>query len=307
MAPLTGLYAVDGASRDVSSIADTNALPALVVLLVAAVVLAWLLRRSGRTDYAFGALFASLASICLIVAVTLLRSGWPQQFSVGRLTDWSTAGFERLRSDPFGSSQFILNLVLFVPAGVAWTWMTRRPAVVAAALVGVSIVIESVQAITGLGAPDVADLLANSIGALVGVGAATLLALASRHRVEGTLSPRMRAMVAAAVLGVGAVALTLVLVGADRHQRSLRHELQTAFAGTTKADIDRWNADGTMFQEVFDAVSVFADGTQSSPDEVKVRYPASFFGLHRCVFAIWTTTSVRFELGSGDACTDFIG
>ena len=38
-----------------------------------------------------------------------------------------------------------------------------------------------------------------------------------------------------------------------------------------------------MLQEVFDAVSVFADGTQYSPDKVKVRYPAPFFGLHRCV------------------------
>lgn len=192
VAPLTALYAVDGASRDVSSIADTHALPALAVLLVAAAVLAWWFRRSGRTDQAFGALFASLASICFIVAVTLLRSGWPQQFSVGRVTDWSTAGFERLRSDPFGSSQFILNFVLFVPAGVAWTSMTRRPAMVAAALVGVSILIESVQAITGLGAPDFADLLANSIGAIVGVGTATLLARATRHPASGTPRGRCR-------------------------------------------------------------------------------------------------------------------
>jgi glycopeptide antibiotics resistance protein len=306
VAPLTALYAV-GVSRDVSSIADTHALPALVVLLVAAALLTWWLRRSGRTDRAFGAVFASLASICLIVAVTLMRSGWPEQFSVDRLTDWSTAGFERLRSDPFGSSQFILNVALFVPAGVTWTWMTRRPAAVAGALVGVSILIESVQALTGLGAPDVADLVANSIGGLVGVGTATLLARATRHRAEATLSPRKRAMVAASALGLGAVALTLVLVGADRHQQSLRHELQTAFAGTTKADVDRWNADGTILQEVFDAVSVFADGAQYSPDEVKVRYPASFLGVHRCVFAIWTATSVRFEGGSGDACTDSIG
>jgi glycopeptide antibiotics resistance protein len=301
------LQAIDGASRDVSSIADTHAIPALVVLVVSSAVLARWLRRSGRTDQAFGALFASLASICLIVAVTLLRSGLPQHLAVGRLTHWSTTGFERLRSDPFGSSQFILNILLFVPAGVAWAWMTRRPALVAAALAGLSLFIESVQAITGLGAPDVADLLANGFGALVGVDAAMLVARARRHRAEAPQSPRKQAMVVTAVLGLGAIGLTLVLVGADRHQQSLRRELQTTFTGTTKADIDRWNADGTMNDEVFDAVSVFADGTQYSSDEVKVRYPASFFGLDRCVFVIWTTTSVRFELGSGDACTDFIG
>ena len=306
MGPLTGLYAVDGASRDVSSFADTHALPALLVLLVAVTVLAWWLRRSGRTDQAFGALSASLASVSLIVAVTLLRSGWPRAVSLGKVTDWSTTGLERLQSDPLGSSQFILNVVLFVPAGVAWTRMTRRPAWVAAALVGASVLIESVQAITGLGAPDVADLLANTVGGLVGVCAAALLAQV-RPPAEGTLSPRKRALVAVAVLALGAVGLALVLVGADRHQLSLRHELQTAFAGTTKADVDRWNADGTMLPEVFDAVSVFADGTRYSRDEVEVRYPASFFGLHRCVFVIWTPTAVKFQLGSGDACTDFLG
>lgn len=108
---------------------------------------------------------------------------------------------------------------------------------------------------------------------------------------------------AVAVLGLGAGGLALVLVGADRLQHSLRRELQMAFAGTTKADVDRWTADGTMLQEVFAAVSVFADGTKFSPDEVevKVRYPAPFFGLHRCVFVSWTPTVVEFKLGSGDA------
>ena len=48
-------------------------------------------------------------------------------------------------------------------------------------------------------------------------------------------------------------------------------------------------------------------GPSTPPDEVKVRYPAPFFGLHRCVFVIWTPTAVEFELGSGDACTDFLG
>ena len=306
MGLLTGLHAVDGTSRDVSSIADTHALPALVVLLVAMSVLTWWLRRSGRTDQAVGALLASLASVSLIVAVTLLRGGWPQGISLGRVTDWSTTGLERTRSDPLGSSQFILNVVLFVPAGLAWTWMTRRPAAVAAALVGVSVLVESVQAIAGLGAPDVADLLANSIGALLGVWVAVLLARV-RPRADGALSPRRKALVAVAVLALGAVALALVLVGADRHQQSLRRELQATFAGTTKADVDRWNADGAMLHVVFDAVSVFADGSQYTPDEVTVRYPASFFGLPRCVFVIWTSTAVEFKLASGDACTDFLG
>jgi len=62
-----------------------------------------------------------------------------------------------------------------------------------------------------------------------------------------------------------------------------------------------------MLQEVFDAVSAFADVTQYSPDKVKVRYPAPFFCLHRCVFVIWTPKAVEFKQGSGDACTRFLG
>lgn len=158
-----------------------------------------------------------------------------------------------------------------------------------------------------MGAPDLADLVANSLGAFVGVGGAVLVARARGDRTGSTLSPRRRAIVAAGVLGVAAVVVLLVLVGADRRQRSIEHQLQARFVGTTKADIDRWNVDGTMLDRVFGAVSAFADGTRYSPDQVTVRYPASFFGLHRCVFVVWTPTSVRFELGSGDACTDFIG
>ena len=300
-------YAVDDVSQDVSSIADTHALPALVVLLVAAAVLTWALRRSGRAHQSFAALFASLASFCLIVAVTLLRDGLPEQLSLARLTDWSSGGFDRFRSDPFGSSQFILNIALFVPAGAAWAWMTKRPGVTAAALAAGSVLIESVQAVTGLGAPDVADLVANIVGACSGVAAAAIVGRVWAERGESTPSPRRRAIVAAAVLGVGSVALTVMFVGADQGQRSLRHELQAAFEGTTKADIDRWNAEGVMLEEVFGAVSVFADGTQYSPDEVKVRYPSPFFGLHRCVLVVWTPSSVRFDLESGDACIVFVG
>jgi hypothetical protein len=279
----------------------------LLVLLVAAGVLTWWLRRSGRTRHGFAALFCSLASVCLIVAVTLLRDGWPRHFSLGGLAHWSSAGYDRLSSDPFGSSQFVLNIALFVPAGAAWTWMTRRPGAVAAGLVGGSLLVESVQALTGLGAPDVADLVANSIGALVGVGAAALVSRARGHRARLMLSPRRRAIAVVAVLAFGAAAVTLLFVGADRRQRSVERELRAAFAGTTKTDIDRWNVNNTMLDQVFNAVSVFADGTQYSPGEVKVRYPASFFGMHRCVFVVWTPTSVRFEHRSGDACTEFIG
>lgn len=307
MTPRPAWHAVDGTSREVSSIADTQALPALVVLVATAGVLTLWLRRSGRTKQEFSTLFASLASICLILAVTLCRVGWPHRFSIDKLTEWSRTGFDRLRSDPFGSSQFILNIALFVPAGAAWAWMTRRPIVSAAALVVGSLLVESVQAVTGLGAPDLADVMANSIGAFIGVGAATLVSHARARRPGATLSPRRRATIAAVVVGVCAVALTLVLVGADRRQRSIELELQTAFEGTTRADIDRWNADGTMLDEVFDAVSVFADGTEYSPEEVMVRYPASFYGLHRCVFVVWTETSVRFERESGDVCIDFMG
>lgn len=69
------------------------------------------------------------------------------------------------------SIEFWLNVALFVPAGVAWTLLTRRPWPTLAGLAVVSMAIETVQAATVVGAADITDVAANTIGAAFGVTA----------------------------------------------------------------------------------------------------------------------------------------
>lgn len=106
---------------DVRSVVTGPSLVALVVLLAAAVGFAYVQGRARRHGRGFWSHLAAYASVALVVAVTLLRDGWPQGFWPGSLTVWSTDGWQRLSSDPLASSQILLNMALFVPAGVFWT------------------------------------------------------------------------------------------------------------------------------------------------------------------------------------------
>jgi hypothetical protein len=167
----------DAISNDMSSLAATGAAAALVVLLGASALAARRLRSPGRSGLAW---FAALGSVALVIAVTLLRDGWPTGIELGRLGEWSRNGWDRLSTDPLGS-QVALNVALFVPAGAAWTWLLDRPWRVLAGLVAGSFAVELVQAVLGIGAADVADVAANTVGAAVGVGVAVLIRHASRR------------------------------------------------------------------------------------------------------------------------------
>lgn len=289
-------------SRDVSSIAARQALSALVVLLGLSAVAAWWLRRWKQRG--FGAWFAGFASIALIVAVTLFRDGLPSAIHLASLADWSTDGLDRLSRDPLGSSQFVLNVVLFVPAGLVWTWVVRRSLAVLAALIAGSLLIESVQGVTGVGASDVADLVANGLGAGMGVGAAVLVRELVRTRgLEFSSRTNRLAGVATAVCLVTLFAGWFV--GASRRQDSVEHALRQRFANTTIDDVDAWLADDPEL--LWSAVSDRSDGSRRFEEAIEVRYPATFFSLHRCVFVTWTNTSVTFTKASGRDCTVFIG
>lgn len=294
---------VRGTSRDVSSIAATRALWALLVLLALSAAAAWWLGR--RQQRGFGAWFAGFASIAMIVAVTLFRDGLPNEIHLAGLADWSTDGLDDLSRDPLGSSQFVLNVALFVPAGLVWAWVVRRQSlVVLAALLAGSLLIESVQGVTGVGANDVADVVANGLGAALGVGAATLIReLVRTNGVEFSSRTRMLAGVATGMCLVVAVAGWFV--GAARRQDSVEHALRQRFANTTIDDVDTWLADDPEL--LWSAVSDRSDGSRRFEDAIEVRYPATFFSLHRCVFVTWTDTSVTFTKASGRDCTVFIG
>lgn len=84
-------------------------------------------------------------------------------------------------------------------------------------------------------------------------------------------------------------------------------EAQARFAGTTRGDFQVWTVADTLTKDVFDALSVYADGTRYTASAVAVRYPASFFGIRGCVYVQWSDAAVVVRRESGRACAVFIG
>lgn len=309
------------ASRDVSSNATAASVIALIVLLgFSAVAGRWVAERRSTTRSSIS-WFAAFASIAGILALTLARHGAPQTFRPGDAFAWTGSGWDRLSSgDLLGSSQFLLNVALFVPAGAAWTWVSGRAIRSFAGLVALAMVIESAQGIAGLGAPDITDVAANSIGAAIGVTATALLPAGLRRTRHSTAPDRLDRHGAIVVVGLvmfTIAALTVVLVGADRHQARIRVELEQALGDTTYEDVDavlRGDSErlqaGARFsdsEQIFSAASVRADGFSYTDDRIELRWPAIYFGFRRCVYVIWQPGSVEFRNMSGSACTDFIG
>lgn len=291
-------------SNDVSSLAASNALLALAAFVAVAVPGARWLHRSDRFALrSTGLWFAGLASLALIVAATLFRDGLPATIRLGNLGDWSEDGLRQLSRDPFGSSQFVLNIGLFVPAGTVLALISRRPVVSLLTLTGLSLLIESIQAVAGVGANDVADLAANALGAAIGA-AITVAVWAIHGNREVDFPRRSRRLLTA---GVAVTALALLagwVIGASHRQQNVEDVLRTRFAGTDRTDIEALlESDPSA---VFGATASYSDGTRYSDSTIEIRYPATFFSLHRCVFAVWNDDGVEFRKASGHDCTDFI-
>lgn len=310
-------------NRDVASNVTGSALIATLIMTAASAAGLWWLGRK-RTVRRPLAWLAALATSAVCISFTLARDGAPQTFRPGDVLAWVGSGWDRLgHSGLLGSSQFMLNAALFVPAGVAWTWLTRRPGRTLLGLAGLSVVIESLQAVSALGAADIGDVVANTVGAALGVVAGALAARGTDG--SGGSNPslavrRRRGAVAAGAAVAVSAAVIIVIGGAERNQRSIRHELERAFADTSYADVEaaltgdpddpgRPNT-GARFadsEQVFGAISVRADGMRSTEDRLELRWPAQFLGLERCVYVTWTPTTVDFDDRSGSACTEFMG
>lgn len=297
---------------------------AIVVLLAVAAAGAWWFTRLRETAHGPVAWFAAFGSIAGCVSLTLLREGWYVSFQPASVVAWTTSGWDQLADgDLLGSGQFLLNIALFVPAGVAWTWVTGRPLRTLVGLVGLTVLIESVQGITGVGVADITDVAANSLGAALGVsaGAITTAALVRSGVANRTpQSSRRRSFVAAGLVVVVAIALTALITGADRRQARIHDELEDVFAETTYDEIaaavlgdpdDTTRPDdGAKFvegEQIFGAISVRSSGARYTDDRIEMRWPALFFGFRRCVFVTWTPSGVEFRDVSGRACTEFIG
>ena len=290
---------------------DVVIVPCVVATLLA-VVACTLFARHARTLTSTWRLLGLVLPLVLIVEATVFRRGLGSSFSPAGAFDWSADGWNRISYDPW-SDQVVLNALLFAPAGFAWTLARRRPYVVWLGLTGLSLLIEVIQGVTGVGAPDVADLIANSVGAALGVAAATGVAwlVAARRGAR----PGLRAVLArAALLAVAVTVLAVsLIVGADRRQAGLVTELESLYGTSSFEQFTRWEKAEKrgrlllLTKNVFDRTSLRTDGMYYGDRSVTIRYPASFFGIRRCVFAIWAPGSFSVRRGSGGACTKFIG
>lgn len=311
------------ASRDVMSNATLSAVAAVIALLGLAAAGAWWFTRNRETPHGPVAWFAAFGSIAGCVSLTLFREGLSAGFQPSDVFAWTTTGWERLADgDLLGSSQFLLNVALFVPAGVAWTWVTARPLRTLGGLVGLTMLIESVQGLTGTGGADITDVAANGLGAAIGVGAAaitTAVLVRAGVVIAAPANRRRRGFAAAGLVVVVAITLTALITAVDRRQARIQDELEAVFADTTydeidavvRADTDNPEPlpDGARFvdsEQIFTPISVRADGFRYTDKQVEMRWPALFFGFRRCVFVTWTPSDVEFRKVSGRECTEIL-
>jgi len=308
---------VASTSRAISQLVVLGVLPIIAVLIG----LAWLLAKplSGRLQRPRRQVFVCLAVAAPIPVVTLMRYGWPHGFAddLGLAVGWWLHGWGKVANDLATDSEAFLNVVLFVPAGLAWAATTRRYGRTLVVLALASFLIETLQALFGLGAADTTDLVANTLGAGIGVGLAAVGLVVWRRTKWSMVEPSnqrlsrwARVAVAAGVVVAVIGAVLFVQWRADVAAADLLTELHRTYDGTTLHDMDPvfQDVDGG-YQAFLDRNSVRPDSQRvgASPARVEVRYPLMYFGLSRCVFVTWTDDAVAFHTDEGDVCTRSLG
>jgi len=292
----------------------TGVVVPMVVGVVASAGITRAVRGRGLTRAPGWLVLAAVLSVVGVLVMTLFRevvplvqhllggggAEWP---GLGGLLGWSDDGWWRATHDPLGSTQVVLNVGLFVPAGFLWTLVTRRPTATMLGLCATSVVIELVQAVTGLGANDAADLVANAAGAAVGVLAGVFTSWVRDEFIGDHAGSRRWLLRAASAAGVIALGSAVMIGGAAQRQHALTAEASTAFAGTDLGDVRRWQRSEELPDRVwFGALTRDVDGFVWAPDTVTARYPASFVAVRRCVLVAWVEDTVTVERRAGSVC-----
>ena len=153
-----------------------------VILATAVLALtSWPLAKlwNSRSSRTFLQTYASLLSLSIIVSVTfggrMLSKIFVTQSMDYKLLYWDDASIpfwffdSHLWSESLSlDKQWFLNAALFIPAGLVLTWTLGKATRVIVALLALSMSIEFFQRVFYLGAADPADIVANSIGAIIG-------------------------------------------------------------------------------------------------------------------------------------------
>lgn len=275
--------------------------PSLIVFVVA-VAATWLLRRrlNGRSRQVLFLLL--MLSVGLVVLVTLLRE-MQFTFCPSCVGDWT--GVDKILAGAVGTD-VALNVLLFVPPAFLATLLWRAPWRVAGLAAVLSLVIEFLQALLGVGASDWMDLLVNTVGALIGAGLGALVLwvrdVIVDRRVDIGRTVRLAVSLAAgAALFLGGPALAGSARQADAVAR-----LQALFAGTTLADYNAnrdtiWGPNLHVFWEETGQPTMTSNRNDTVARE---RATWNIYFAVRCVIGEWTPTEFTTLTLSGTACTD---
>lgn len=272
----------------------------MAAVLVIAGGLAWLLR--GRlTPGRRVLLFLFLAGLGLVIVTTLLREPWLGA-CLECLGEWE---LEKVLTGRVGTDVW-LNVVLFLPPAFFATLLWRAPWRTAGAGLLLSLAIEIVQPLVGVGANDLMDLVANTAGALIGAGAGAVVLLVADLIRERRLDPSRLARVVTSLVVGAAVLFGGPAWAATSRQSAAIERLEELFAGTTLADYEA-NWDGTWaepFEQFYldsgRPTVVFREGD----GVVRKRYTWNIYFAVRCVYAEWTPEGFTATPRSGAVCTD---
>lgn len=275
-------------------------LTGVVVLLVAALVSTWVIRRPLASTARHVGFFIFAMAAGSILLVTLFREAPQGWCTTCLVADW---GWPRLLNGDLGT-EGLLNVVLFVPAAFLAVLVWRAPLrTVALAALG-SGVIELIQPMLGVGVNDLTDLATNIAGAMIGAaaGAAVMVvvdSITARRFLAGRVLGVVAALVVVAVITVGVPHWLATQRQAQAHAQLERLYAHTNLADYRKhADTD-WLAQRLTFSA--DSGNPTEEG-YSTAEVARTRHTWTIFGATRCVISEWTATGFTLTDDAGAAC-----
>jgi glycopeptide antibiotics resistance protein len=146
-------------------------------------------RETDRRSVLTIALFAIY--VALLIGVILFKFPFSSEATVGgRVLNLIPLAGSFRENGTLRLDELIENVLIFVPFGIYigmvkpnWSFARRI-----LPIVGTSVAFETIQYIFAIGRADVTDVITNTLGGLIGIGAYVLLSKANRHRAERVIN-----------------------------------------------------------------------------------------------------------------------
>jgi hypothetical protein len=257
-------------------------------------------RRERETGVRRLGLFGLSVSIGVVLLVTLFRE-LPTGACTACLTDWHV---DKLLAGTFGAD-VALNVALFVAPAMLAVLLWRHPIKTVLVAAAGSFAIEFVQPLVGVGANDVVDLVANTVGAIIGALGATLILLLADSFQRRQVGWARLFRTAAGLLAVAVLTIGYPGWVATARQADAATQLDQMFGGSTLADYNAhrdtdW--DNKLLRFATDNGPLTAVSYRT--DQVaRERFTWTLYFAIRCVIAEWTPSGYSTVQESGTDCT----